>query len=55
MVAYCLKENKPSFNLTDVELNSMIIAYADLRLVMKPFISTFGLTGNWWLFIPTFT
>jgi hypothetical protein len=24
--AYCLKENKPSLNLTDVELNSMIIA-----------------------------
>ena len=26
LVAYCLKENKPSLNLTDVELNSMIIA-----------------------------
>jgi hypothetical protein len=26
LVAYCLKENKPSFNLTDVELNSMVIA-----------------------------
>ena len=26
LVAYCLKENKPSLNLTDVELNSMVIA-----------------------------
>jgi hypothetical protein len=26
LVAYCLKENKPSLNLTDVERNSMIIA-----------------------------
>jgi hypothetical protein len=25
-VAYCLKKDKPSLNLTDVELNSMIIA-----------------------------
>ena len=25
LVAYCLKENKPSLNLTDVELNSMVI------------------------------
>ncbi|MDN4500774.1 IS982 family transposase, partial [Alteromonadaceae bacterium BrNp21-10] len=26
LVAYCLKENKPSLNLTDVERNSMVIA-----------------------------
>jgi hypothetical protein len=26
LVAYCLKKDKPSLNLTDVELNSMIIA-----------------------------
>jgi hypothetical protein len=26
LVAYCLKENKPSLNLTDVELNYMVIA-----------------------------
>jgi hypothetical protein len=26
LVAYCLKENKPSFNLTDVERNPMVIA-----------------------------
>jgi hypothetical protein len=26
LVAYCLKENKPSLNLTDVKLNSMVIA-----------------------------
>ncbi|AGH46338.1 hypothetical protein C427_4233 [Paraglaciecola psychrophila 170] len=26
LVAYCLKENKLSLNLTDVELNSMVIA-----------------------------
>jgi hypothetical protein len=26
LVAYCLKENKPSLNLTDVELNAMILA-----------------------------
>ena len=26
LVAYRLKENKPSINLTDVELNSMVIA-----------------------------
>jgi len=25
-VAYCLKENKPSLNLTDVELNAMVTA-----------------------------
>ena len=31
LVAY-LKKDKPSLNLTDVELNSMIIAYADLKL-----------------------
>ncbi|AGH44292.1 hypothetical protein C427_2183 [Paraglaciecola psychrophila 170] len=32
MVAYCLKENKPSLNLTEVELNSMVITEVDLRL-----------------------
>jgi hypothetical protein len=32
LVAYCLKKDKPSFNSTDVELSSMIIAQADLRL-----------------------
>jgi hypothetical protein len=26
LVAYCLKENKPSLNLTDVELNAMVTA-----------------------------
>jgi hypothetical protein len=26
LVAYCLKENKPSLNLTDVELNFVVIA-----------------------------
>ena len=26
LVAYCLKKDKPSLNLTDVELNSMMIA-----------------------------
>jgi hypothetical protein len=26
LVAYCLKENKPSLNLPDAELNSMVIA-----------------------------
>jgi hypothetical protein len=26
LVAYCLKENKPSLNFTDVELNAMILA-----------------------------
>ena len=26
LVAYCLKENKPSLNLTDVERNSMVMA-----------------------------
>ena len=26
LVAYCLKENKLSLNLTDVELNSMVVA-----------------------------
>jgi hypothetical protein len=26
LVAYCLKENKPSLNITDVERNSMVIA-----------------------------
>lgn len=26
LVAYCLKDNKPTLNLTDVERNSMIIA-----------------------------
>lgn len=26
LVAYCLKDNKPSLNITDVELNSMVIA-----------------------------
>jgi hypothetical protein len=26
LIAYCLKENKPSLNLTDVERNSMVIA-----------------------------
>lgn len=26
LVAYCLKDNKPTLNLTDVELNSMVIA-----------------------------
>jgi hypothetical protein len=26
LVAYCLKENKPNLNLTDVELNYMVIA-----------------------------
>jgi hypothetical protein len=26
LVAYCLKENKPSLNLTDVERNAMAIA-----------------------------
>jgi len=25
-VAYCLKENKPHLNLTDVELNALVIA-----------------------------
>jgi hypothetical protein len=25
-VAYCLKKDKPSLNLTDVELNAMIVA-----------------------------
>jgi hypothetical protein len=26
LVAYCLKENKPSLNLTDVERNTMVVA-----------------------------
>lgn len=26
LVAYCLKENKPHLNLTDVELNALVIA-----------------------------
>ena len=26
LVAYCLKSNKPTLNITDVELNSMVIA-----------------------------
>ena len=26
LVAYCLKKDKPSLNLTDVELNAMIVA-----------------------------
>lgn len=26
LVAYCLKENKPRFNLTDVERNTLVIA-----------------------------
>jgi hypothetical protein len=26
LVAYSLKENKPSLNLTDVELNTMVVA-----------------------------
>ena len=26
LVAYCLKKNKPTFNLTDVERNSMVLA-----------------------------
>jgi|TARA_B110000196_G_scaffold277072_1_gene255416 hypothetical protein len=26
LVAYCLKENKPSLKLSDLELNAMIVA-----------------------------
>jgi hypothetical protein len=26
LVAYCLKENKPRLNLTDVERNTMVVA-----------------------------
>jgi hypothetical protein len=26
LVAYCLKENKPRLNLTDVERNAMVVA-----------------------------
>lgn len=26
LVAYCLKENKPTFNLSDVEKNTMVSA-----------------------------
>jgi hypothetical protein len=26
LVAYCLKDNKPTLNLTDIERNSMVIA-----------------------------
>jgi hypothetical protein len=26
LVAYCLKENKPSLNSTDVERNAMVVA-----------------------------
>jgi hypothetical protein len=33
LVAYCLKENKPRLNLTDVERNAMVVALADLRLL----------------------
>ncbi|MCH2055925.1 MAG: IS982 family transposase, partial [Thalassotalea sp.] len=26
LVAYCLKENKPSLNISDVERNAMVVA-----------------------------
>jgi len=26
LVAYCLKKNKPTLNLTDIERNSMVLA-----------------------------
>lgn len=33
LVAYCLKKNKPSVNITDVERNSMLVALAELVLL----------------------
>jgi hypothetical protein len=54
LVAYCLKENKPSLNLTDVELNSMVVAkqissYLNIKGVegQKVQMTPFFLTINW--------